>query len=100
MYDIDENGFITKKKMTDTIDAISSMVDNTKMKICQRIESGKRFLSDGNGEILSRLISSPELKVNEELIGWHLSQHFCMCPFTFSQIFSFKLLDQSKPNFE
>ena len=38
LYDIDKNGFITMKKMTDIIDAISSMVENTKMKICQRRE--------------------------------------------------------------
>ena len=34
LYDIDKNGFITMKKMTDIIDAISSMVENTKIKIC------------------------------------------------------------------
>ena len=43
LYDIDKNGFITMKKMTDIIDAISSMVENTKMKICQRKESGRGF---------------------------------------------------------
>ena len=42
LYDIDKNDFITMKKMTD-IDAISSMVENTKMKICQRRESGRGF---------------------------------------------------------
>ena len=47
LYDIDKNGFITMK-MTDIIDAISSMVENTKMKICQK-RVRKRFLSDGNG---------------------------------------------------
>ena len=41
--DIDKNGFITMKKMTDIIDAISSMVENTKMKICQRRGSGRGF---------------------------------------------------------
>ena len=41
LYDIDKNGFITMKKMTDIIDAISSMVENTKMKICQRRELGR-----------------------------------------------------------
>ena len=43
LYDIDKNSFITMKKMTDIIDAISSMVENTKMKICQRRESGRGF---------------------------------------------------------
>ena len=43
MYGIDKNSFITMKKMTDIIDAISSMVENTKMKICQRRESGRGF---------------------------------------------------------
>ena len=43
LYDIDKNGFITMKKMTDIIDAISSMVENTKMKICQRRGSGGGF---------------------------------------------------------
>ena len=43
LYGIDKNGFITMKKMTDIIDAISSMVENTKMKICKRRESGRGF---------------------------------------------------------
>ena len=68
LYDIDKNGFITMKKMTDIIDAISSMVENTKMKICQRRESGRGFSQMEIVQLLSKLISSPELKANGELI--------------------------------
>ena len=48
LYDIDKNGFITTKKMTDIIDAISSMVENTDEDMPEK-RVRKRFLSDGNG---------------------------------------------------
>ena len=50
LYDIDKNGFITMKKMTDMMtDIISSMVENSKDEDMPEKRVRKRFLSDGNG---------------------------------------------------